>query len=136
MESKRIDLCVPAERNMLLIIRMTTSGVLSRAGLTLDEMDDVKMAVDEACNMLLLQNQTFVTLSISYGYNEEAVHITIGGEGGARCDEKKADANMQEVIRCILEAMVDEVEMTEQEDGTVCSIHLKKNVPDRRRVIA
>ena len=45
-----VELKVPAEQNMMLVLRLTTAGVVARAGLTVDRMDDVKMAVEEACS--------------------------------------------------------------------------------------
>lgn len=137
MESKRIELCVPAERNMFLVMRMTTAGVMARVGLTLDETDDMKMAVDEVCNMMMLQKTGCGKLSIVYEYNEQTVTVWVEGQDTYEAaDDKKNDANMQEVIRCILESMVDEVEMTEREDGSTKAVRLMKKVPDRRRVIA
>ena len=137
MEMKRIELSVPAERSMLLIVRMTTAGVMSRAELTLDESDDVKMAVDEACNMMMLQKSLCRELALSYEYDEKSVTVRVEGVGESDEEgEQKADVDMQEVIRCILASMVDEVEMTERKDGSTLAIRLKKNVSEQRRVSA
>ena len=134
MDSKRIELCISAERSMLLIVRMTTAGVMSRVGLTLDETDDMKMAIDEACNLMLLQKPGCQTLSISYEYDDDAVNVCIEGKDTAADTGEKMDVNMQEVIRCILESMMDEVIMTPRIDGGTQMICLKKKVPgDRRR---
>jgi anti-sigma regulatory factor (Ser/Thr protein kinase) len=38
---------------MLLVIRLTTAGVMARAGLTVDILDDLKMSVEEACYCLI-----------------------------------------------------------------------------------
>ena len=48
-----VELKLPAEQNMMLVLRLTTAGVVARAGLTVDRMEDVKMAVEEACNCLI-----------------------------------------------------------------------------------
>ena len=48
-----VELKLPAEQNMMLVMRLTTAGVVARAGLTVDRMEDVKMAVEEACNCLI-----------------------------------------------------------------------------------
>ena len=40
-----VELKLPAEQNMMLVMRLTTAGVVARAGLTVDRMEDVKMAV-------------------------------------------------------------------------------------------
>ena len=130
---RKIELCVPAERNMLLIVRMTTSGVVSRAGFTLDEMDDMKMAVDEACNLMMLQKPGCQTLKFTYEYEEEAVTALIEGVDFEEAAGETSDTNMQEVIRCILESMVDEVTLTEKAAGKIGAVKLKKNIPSGRR---
>ena len=134
MDSKCVELRVPAERSMLLIARMTTSGIMSRAGMTLDEMDDMKMAIDESCNLMILQKPACNTLVLRYGYDEDAVEVCIEGEGICEQTEEKDDGMMQEVIRCILESIVDEVDIVSRADGGTHKIVLKKKVPiDRRR---
>ena len=135
MDSKRIELCVPAERSMLLVIRMTTSGVMSRAGLTLDEVDDVKMAIDEACNLMMLQKTGCQQLAVSYEYNDGCVCVKVEGKSmiEAAAVEQSTDSSMQDVIRCILESMMDEVEMTAREDGSTEKVCMKKKLPEDRR---
>ena len=135
MDSKRIELCVPAERSMLLVIRMTTSGVMSRAGLTLDEVDDVKMAIDEACNLMMLQKTGCQQLAVSYEYTDGCVCVKVDGKSmiEAAAVEQSTDSSMQDVIRCILESMMDEVEMTAREDGSTEKVCMKKKLPEDRR---
>ena len=134
MELKKIELTVPADRNMMLIIRMTTSGVMSRVGFTLDEMDDMKMAVDEACNLMLLQKPGCDMLYIWYTYDDTAVSVHVEGRDIQEAtDGEKPDANMQEVICCILESIVDEVSITPRKDGSTESVCLKKYIPNTRR---
>lgn len=134
MENRKvIELSVPAERNMLLVVRMTTSGVVSRAGFTLDEMDDMKMAVDEACNLMMLQKSGCQTLKFTYEYTQDMVTMQIEGQDFSAASELNEDMNMQEVIRCILESMVDEVNLSKRADGKIGAICLKKNIPSGRR---
>ena len=135
METKRIELCIPAERNMLLIARMTTSGVVSRAGFTLDEMDDMKMAIDEACNLMMLQKPGCAALKLTYEYDDAAVKVEIDGQDFQEEMNEKTDLNMQEVIRCILETMTDEVTLTERPDGSTQSVCLVKHIPSSRRSV-
>lgn len=135
MDFKYVDLSVAAERSMRLIVRMTTAGVMSRAGLTMDEMEDMKMAIDEACNLMVLQKPKCQTLKFRYGYNESSVNVRISGED-ALLDadgEMHSDENMQEVILCILRSMADEVVLQPREDGSVQAIFLEKKIPEGRR---
>ena len=133
MDKKRIELCIPAERNMLLIVRMTTSGVVSRAGFTLDDMDDMKMAIDEACNLMMLQKSGCRSLRFVYEYDESEVTTQIEGQDFTEVAESKEEANLLEVIRCILESMVDRVEMDNTDNGKIKVIRLTKKVSSDRR---
>lgn len=134
MDSKCVELRVPAERSMLLIVRMTTSGIMSRAGMTLDEMDDMKMAIDESCNLMLLQKPACQMMVLTYTYDEDTVEVCVEGEGICAQTDEKDDGMMQEVIRCILESIVDEVDIVPRSDGGTHKIILRKKVPiDRRR---
>ena len=51
----KVELSFPSDKSMMLVLRLTAAGVLARAGLTVDVMDDVKLAVEEACNCLIGQ---------------------------------------------------------------------------------
>ena len=48
-----IDLRVPADPAYLAVIRTATAGVAMRLDLTLDEIEDLRIAVDEACALLM-----------------------------------------------------------------------------------
>jgi serine/threonine-protein kinase RsbW len=44
-----VELVVPNERKYLHVARLAVSGVASRAGFSVDEIEDIKLAVGEAC---------------------------------------------------------------------------------------
>jgi serine/threonine-protein kinase RsbW len=48
-----VDLRVPADPAYLAVIRTATAGLAARLNLTLDEIEDMRIAVDEACVLLL-----------------------------------------------------------------------------------
>lgn len=54
---RAIEMKLPAEKDMLLVVRLTASGILTRCGATLDVMDDFKIAVEEACSLLIAQTE-------------------------------------------------------------------------------
>jgi serine/threonine-protein kinase RsbW len=51
--SDTVDLRVPADPAYLAVIRTATAGLAARLDLTLDEIEDLRIAVDEACALLL-----------------------------------------------------------------------------------
>jgi serine/threonine-protein kinase RsbW len=48
-----VHLRVPADPAYLAVIRTATAGLAARLDLTLDEIEDLRIAVDEACALLL-----------------------------------------------------------------------------------
>lgn len=49
----RLELTVPAMTGFLGVVRTATAGLAARLSFTLDEIEDLRIAVDEACVMLL-----------------------------------------------------------------------------------
>jgi serine/threonine-protein kinase RsbW len=48
-----VVLVVPADGSYLAVLRTATAGLAARLSFTLDEIEDLRIAVDEACAMLL-----------------------------------------------------------------------------------
>lgn len=48
-----VELRVPADPAYLAVLRTATAGLAARLDLTLDEIEDLRIAVDEACALLL-----------------------------------------------------------------------------------
>jgi serine/threonine-protein kinase RsbW len=54
LTSRRISVCGPAQAWFVPTIRIMAADLAGRADFTLDGIDDLRMAVDEACGCLLL----------------------------------------------------------------------------------
>lgn len=54
----RVDLIVPSSPEMVRTIRLTVSGIASRMGFQMDEIEDIKVAVAEVCNRLITKSDT------------------------------------------------------------------------------
>ncbi len=48
-----VELRVPADATFVAVLRSLTAGLAARCDLTLDEIEDLRLAVDEACALLL-----------------------------------------------------------------------------------
>jgi serine/threonine-protein kinase RsbW len=53
LDGDMVELTVPAQIPYLAVVRTATAGLAARLGFTLDEIEDLRIAVDEACSMLL-----------------------------------------------------------------------------------
>ncbi|MBQ3574628.1 MAG: hypothetical protein IJA26_03110 [Clostridia bacterium] len=110
-----VELSVPASRDMMLVLRLTTAGVIARASLTVDRMDDVKMAVEEACNCLIGDEENAPSrLCLRFVQEGSELIIRISGENMHTCRCIPEDESC--VIRCILESLVDQVEVEAEGD--------------------
>lgn len=104
-----MELSLPAQRSMMLVLRLTTAGVIARAGLTVDRMDDVKLAVEEACSCLIGEKDGPERLKLRFSESDGALRIRACGEGARGCAPIGEDECT--VVRCILESLVDGVEI-------------------------
>jgi serine/threonine-protein kinase RsbW len=50
-----VEVRLPADSAYLSVLRTATAGLAARLDFTLDEIEDLRIAVDEACAMLLAQ---------------------------------------------------------------------------------
>lgn len=122
MLKEPVELALPAQRSMMLVLRLTTAGVIARAGLTVDRMDDVKMAVEEACGCLIDAEDGPSRLCLRFSQAEDGLRILIcsdGACGGASIGEDECT-----VVRCILESLVDGVDIR-MRDGAIGAVELR-----------
>ena len=103
-----VELTVAADPGMMLVIRLTTAGVVTRAGLTIDAMDNLKIAAEEACNFLIGQKNPPERILVKYECRDGALYTTVSGLDKAS-EPGEADEAELEVARCILEALADGV---------------------------
>ena len=112
----RIELSLPASKDLMLVVRLATAGVVARAGLTLDVLDDVKMAVEEACLFLMDQASVPEKLRLAFRLCPGRICVEIAREGELGQRECVQPGEL-EVVRCILESLVRSVELRRQGDG-------------------
>src|SRR3954471_8950892 len=78
--SDTVDLRVPADPAYLAVLRTATAGLAARLDLTLDQIEDLRIAVDEACALLLAgRSHPGETLSTSFTIGEGVLDVLITG---------------------------------------------------------
>lgn len=78
-----VVLTVPADGAYLSVLRTATAGLAARLHFTLDEIEDLRIAVDEACAMLLrgAANGTELTCTFEVGADVLAVAVSVPAAG-------------------------------------------------------
>jgi len=72
-----VTVCMPAEGAYLSVLRTATAGLAARLDFTLDEIEDLRIAVDEACAMLLAQAIPGTNLECAFDLGAEEMTITV-----------------------------------------------------------
>jgi len=71
---------VPAETAYVAVVRMATAGIAARLDFTLDDIEDLRMAVNEACAMVLARARPQADLIASYQLSPERIDVRIAAE--------------------------------------------------------
>lgn len=71
-------LTVPATGAYLGVLRTATAGLAARLQFTLDEIEDLRIAVDEACAMLLALASTDADLSCRFTVDDSTLTVETG----------------------------------------------------------
>jgi serine/threonine-protein kinase RsbW len=72
-----VQLSLPAESAYLSVLRTATAGLAARLDFTLDEIEDLRIAVDEACAMLLAQAIPGTSLECGFDLGADNMTITV-----------------------------------------------------------
>ncbi len=121
-----VRLVVPAAPEYLRLVRLTAAGLASRLGFTFDEVEDLRIAVDELCFHLLGEmddedddpSAEGRTMDLTYSAGPDSITIT-GRTGATGAAPEPSDLSVQ-----ILDALVDEHEVG-NDDGLI-TFRLKK----------
>ncbi|GLI09726.1 hypothetical protein YDYSG_57580 [Paenibacillus tyrfis] len=79
--TKTVVLCVPLQADDLDTVRLTLYGVAVRVGLSYEAIEDLKVAVTEACNYAILQagdKEPLPILCLTFTLEETELKIRIG----------------------------------------------------------
>ena len=72
-----VEVRLPAASAYLSILRTATAGLAARLDFTLDEIEDLRIAVDEACAMLLPQAAKGRDLTCRFHLDADALEVTV-----------------------------------------------------------
>lgn len=73
----QVTICLPADGAYLSVLRTATAGLAARLDFTLDEIEDLRIAVDEACAMLLGQAVPGTSLECTFTLGRDQMTISV-----------------------------------------------------------
>lgn len=115
---------MPATPELLRVARLTAAGLASRLGFSFDEIEDVKIAVDELCFALVGTKGREGSLTLVYQLQADSLVI----EGTGDFPSQAAEPLTTELSSLILSAVVDDHEVRDG-DGTTHFRLTKRRTP-------
>jgi hypothetical protein len=108
VQGEEVRLTMPATPQLLRVARLTAAGLAGRLGFSFDEIEDVKIAVDELCFALVGSGGRDGSLTITYRLDPSQLVI----EGVGRFGGEGSDPAPSELSAQILAAVVDESDLS------------------------
>jgi serine/threonine-protein kinase RsbW len=109
-----VRLEVPASPEFLRISRIMAAGVASRVGFTLDEVEDLRIAIEEVCFSMVGARGRTGTIALRYQIDTDELVV----EGTGRFSDGLSNEPVVSALsKQILAAVVDECELSAGEEG-------------------
>jgi serine/threonine-protein kinase RsbW len=124
MASDRIVLSVPARGEFARTVRMTAAELASRMGMSIDDIDDVRIAVEESFALAAAHAGEAEDVTFTFVLGDGAFEATAGSPSKGCLEEEEESGSRY--ARFILESVCDEFEIV-ADDGS-CFIRLLKRV--------
>jgi len=108
-----VRLVVPSSPEFVRLARVTASGLASRLGFGFDEIEDLRLAVDELCHAVIGASGRPGALSLRFVLDGNELCV----EGTGHFDPGGPPVALSQLSRQILTALVDRHDVRPDEDG-------------------
>ena len=110
-ERDRVELSLPARPELLFLVRMTAAAVASRADFGYDQIEDLRLAIDELALTICADQAGDGRLQLLFKWTEDAVEV-VGIYEPDQAERPPRDLGVvqpvNELSARILDALVDE----------------------------
>lgn len=116
-----ITLCFPAKTDYIKPIRLAVSGIISNFDIDLEQLENVKTCVQEACTMLIC-SQTCNVFHVTISVGERTVTLSVDGSKTEKIENCKGCMSFNtEMSKMLITAMCRDVRFIDK-DGTLSKI--------------
>lgn len=125
-ENRTVSMTLPAEAEFIDLVRLTLYGICTKLGFSYEEIEDMKVAVAEACNNVVVhayEPGNPGTMEIRFEMLDSGIRISVKDQGNSFNFEEKAqqatslhhksieEANIGGLGIYLMQALMDEVEV-------------------------
>ena len=131
-EQECIDLSIPANPEYVSIVRLTASVIANNMGFDFEEIEDIKVAVSEACNNAVVHSKKEDNFEIKFIKESEKIGIEVKDNGNGFNFEDYSSPDLKNPLDhglgiFVIKSLMDRVEVkSSKEKGT--EIKMYKNL--------
>ena len=107
--TETISIKIPASPEYLQVVRLVAAGLASRLSFTLEDIEDLKIAVDELSAYITGAHGRSGTLAVSFTLHADRIQIRGIGE---YTESYEVRTDLTEFSRMILETVADSAELS------------------------
>jgi anti-sigma regulatory factor (Ser/Thr protein kinase) len=111
MTPEEITLTLPRERPFFRVAHLVLGGLAARLDLSVDELDDLQVAIEE----LLGQHESERDVSVTVRISDDAIEALVGPFDESLTHELAREGPGSVGLRRVLETVMDRVEITERD---------------------
>ena len=122
----QVEIEIPPRSVYVGVVRLALASLARSAGLSEESVDDLKIAVGEACaNAVIVNQETASDARVRVHWSHEGAHVVIEVEGAGYPFESTESAGGDDhaarmgMSVALLESLVDSCEVTEGSDGAM-----------------
>jgi serine/threonine-protein kinase RsbW len=105
-----VHLEIPASGAYLSVARAAATGLAAQLQFTYEEIDDLRIAVDEACTQLLARRGSATTLQVAYHLVDTELRVDVSIEAPDRGDPLPRDTFAWQILTAITDEVSEQAE--------------------------
>jgi len=124
----QVEIEIPSRSVYVGVVRLALAALARSAGLGEEAVDDLRIAVGEACANAVIANEEASPdspVSINWSLEDEQIVIEVGDRGqGFDPQNSDRDEDFQarmNLSKALLESLVDSCEVAQRSDGGMCA---------------
>lgn len=115
--ANEVEMRVPAEVAFISTLRLTAASLAARCDLTIDDIEDLRLAVDESCALLLPHATLDSTIDIRFGLSAGRLQVDVSVQ-----TDEASEPDRDGFAWTVLEALASSVDVTKHDSQLTITV--------------
>ena len=115
--ANEVEMRVPAEVAFISTLRITAASLAARCDLTIDDIEDLRLAVDESCALLLPHATLDSAIDIRFGLSAGRLQVDVSVQ-----TDEASEPDRDGFAWTVLEALASSVDVTKHDSRLTITV--------------